>query len=182
MKLNKFKDKPLPLIFIYIPILCLILFNGGFMNFTITSNSFAYNQAIPARFTCDAENISPDLEWQNYPNQTKSFVLIIDDPDAPHVTWDHFVAFNIPDSINKVAIGELNALSNQAKIGENSWGKNNYGGPCPPSGSHRYFFKIYALDKMLDLTTNVTKADVLKAAQNHILAEAILMGRYQRIK
>jgi Raf kinase inhibitor-like YbhB/YbcL family protein len=176
----KFKDKPLRLIFIYIPILCLILFNGGFMNFAITSSSFINDQEIPARFTCDAENISPDLNWQNYPDQTKSFVLIIDDPDAPHGTWDHFLSFNIPASIDKIAAGELNNLSNQAKIVKNSWGKNNYGGPCPPSGSHRYFFKIYALDQMLDLTKDATKADVLKSMQNHILAEAVLIGRYQR--
>lgn len=169
------------IIFLFIAaFLCLNFSNGDFMNFTITSSSFTNNQEIPSKFTCDAENISPDLNWQNYPSKTKSFILIIDDPDAPHGTWDHFVAFNIPTSIDKLKASELNTLNNQAKIAKNSWGQNNYGGPCPPSGSHRYFFKIYALDKMLNLTKDATKPDVLKAAQDHILAEAVLMGRYQR--
>lgn len=152
------------------------------MNFTITSGSFTDNQNIPAQFTCDGQNISPDLKWQNFPEATKSFILIIDDPDAPHGTWDHFVGFDIPVDINQVAVGELNALESKAKIGRNGWGRNNYGGPCPPSDMHRYFFKIYALDKMLGLTKDVTKTDILKAAQDHILAEAVLVGRYQRRK
>lgn len=151
------------------------------MNFAITSDSFVNNQEIPSRFTCDGEDISPDLEWKNFPKETKSFVLIIDDPDAPMGTWDHFLAYNIPPSINKIAAGELYKLDSKAVIGKNSWGHNCYGGPCPPNGAHRYFFKIYALNKMLNLATNdIEKSDILKAAQNHILAEATLVGLYRR--
>lgn len=152
------------------------------MNFIISSTAFGHNENIPQKFTCDGEEISPDLEWKNYPLNTQSFVLIIDDPDAPHGTWDHFIAFNIPRNINKIEENALNTLQKPAKIIKNSWGQHRYGGPCPPiNGPHRYFFKIYALDTMLDLSTNVSKTELIKNMAHHILTEATLIGIYKRI-
>jgi hypothetical protein len=149
------------------------------MTFAITSPSFEDRAIIPAKFTCDGKDLSPALEWAGYPQSTKSFVLICDDPDAPRGTWDHWVVFNIPADINKFEEG-ARQFPKPVTIGKNTWGRNDYGGPCPPHGEHRYYFKLYALDIMLDLGEDSTKEQVTTAMNGHILGQAELMGRYSR--
>ncbi|MCX7817119.1 MAG: YbhB/YbcL family Raf kinase inhibitor-like protein [Syntrophales bacterium] len=151
----------------------------------LRSTAFKHGDLIPPKYTCDGENISPPLEWGNIPANTKSFVLICDDPDAPKGTWVHWVVYNIPANVRKLEenIPARNVLPvTGAKHGLNSWAKIGYGGPCPPSGTHRYFFKIYALDAVLDLGPGATKNDVLQSMKGKVLSEAILMGRYSRKK
>ncbi len=150
----------------------------------IKSPEFDYGEMIPVKYTCDGENISPPLEWDKIPEGTKSFVLICDDPDAPMGTWDHWILFNIPADIKGLSPGikPLEKLENGAVHGKNSWGKLGYGGPCPPYGTHRYFFKIYALDTLLDLKPGATKKEVLKAMEGHIIGYGELMGKYKRTK
>ncbi|MEO0255192.1 MAG: YbhB/YbcL family Raf kinase inhibitor-like protein [candidate division WOR-3 bacterium] len=150
----------------------------------IKSSEFGYGEMIPVKYTCDGENISPPLEWEKIPEETKSFVLICDDPDAPMGTWDHWILFNIPKDVKKLSPGiqPLEKLENGAIHGKNSWGKLGYGGPCPPYGTHRYFFKIYALDTILDLKPGATKKEVLKAMEGHIIGYGELMGKYKRTK
>lgn len=149
------------------------------MAFTLESSAFKANDMIPTRFTCDASNASPPLSWKGAPSTTQSFVLIMDDPDAPRGTWVHWVLFNIPASTTQLTEG--NNIPQGATGAKNSWNDNNYGGPCPPSGTHRYFFKLYALDIFLKLDANADKETVLKAMQGHVLASAELMGKYQRM-
>jgi Raf kinase inhibitor-like YbhB/YbcL family protein len=148
----------------------------------ITSSAFTEGGMIPAKFTCDGQNISPPLEWGNAPAGTKSFALISDDPDAPMGTWVHWVAYNIPASVNKLGenVKTEKELADGTRQGNNSWPNIGYGGPCPPSGTHRYYFKLYALDTTLDLKPGATKAQVLQAMKGHVLAEAQLMGKYKR--
>ncbi|AZL16268.1 YbhB/YbcL family Raf kinase inhibitor-like protein [Rickettsiales endosymbiont of Stachyamoeba lipophora] len=152
------------------------------MGFTIKSISFEHNGIIPQKFTCDGANISPELEWSSYPQEANSFVLIVDDPDAPNGVWDHFIAFNISKYINRIEENEIiSTLANSAVIAKNSWNDHGYGPPCPPKGKeHRYYFKIYALDTMLDLSSNSTKAEILRAMDGHTIAQAALIGRYQK--
>lgn len=145
----------------------------------LTSSAFLHESAIPAEYTCDGHDQSPPLVWQHAPEGTVSFVLIMDDPDAPMGTWDHWVLFNIPSHLQKLP-ADLKMLPPGAVEAKNSWGKNQYGGPCPPKGTHRYFFKLYALDITLSLDESVNKAQVEKAMKGHVLAEAVLMGNYQR--
>lgn len=142
----------------------------------LSSPAFAHHQTIPVRYTCQGEDINPPLQISGIPKGTKTLVLIMDDPDAPVGTWDHWVVWNISPT------GEIkeNSVPAGAVQGKNSWGKNSYGGPCPPSGTHRYFFKLYALDTDLNLPPKATKADVEKAIQNHILAQSELMGTYKK--
>jgi Raf kinase inhibitor-like YbhB/YbcL family protein len=140
----------------------------------ITSSAFQHNGMIPSKYTCQGQNINPELEITDIPENTKNLVLIVDDPDAPMGTWDHWVVFNIPV---QEKIEEDSVPGKQAK---NSWGRNDYGGPCPPSGTHRYFFKAYALDKNLDLDINANKKDVEKEMQDHILAQGELIGKFQK--
>ena len=130
---------------------------------------------IPRKYTCQGEDISPPLTIFDIPSGTKSLALINDDPDAPMGTWDHWILWDIKAT---ATIAENTVPGVQ---GKNSWGRNDYGGPCPPSGTHRYFFKLYALDKTLDLTEGATKAHVLKAMAGHILAQAELIGLYKKI-
>jgi len=141
----------------------------------LTSSVFANEATIPARYTCDGEDISPPLEISGIPSGTTSLVLVMDDPDAPVGVWDHWVAFNIEprDTIPE-------AIEDLGTPGNNSWGRTGYGGPCPPSGTHRYFFTVYALDTVLDLVAGSGKEDVLTATEGKVLAEATLMGRYSR--
>lgn len=139
----------------------------------ITSQAFQNNTEIPARYTCQGENISPPLEISDVPTNTKSLALIVDDPDAPNKSWVHWVIWNISPSTT--TIPENAHFEN---IGLNDFGQNNYGGPCPPSGIHRYFFKIYALDTQLIVTSNTNKPDLLSAMTNHILAQSELIGTY----
>jgi Raf kinase inhibitor-like YbhB/YbcL family protein len=148
----------------------------------ITSTTFKHGARIPAKYTCDGVDVSPPLQWDNAPAGTKSVALICDDPDAPMGTWVHWVIYDIPASITNLPekIPPLKELANGAKQGMNDFRAIGYGGPCPPSGEHRYFFKIYALDGPTGLRPGATKAQLLSAMQGHILGEAHLMGKYKR--
>ncbi len=150
----------------------------------ITSSAFTEGSLIPVKFTCDGQDISPPLEWQGAPAGTKSYALISDDPDAPMGTWVHWVAYDIPASITKLDenVRPEKEFNNGMKHGSNSWPKIGYGGPCPPSGTHRYYFKLYALDAVLALKPGATKEGALQAMKGHVLAEAQLMGKYKRQK
>jgi len=152
------------------------------MNMEVKSTAFQEGAMIPKLYTCDGQDISPPLSWSGVPAKAKSIALIMDDPDAPRGTWDHWVLFNIPPDTKSLAqnIPRTPSLTNGAKQGNNSWPKLGYGGPCPPGGTHRYYFKVYALDIVLTLKTGITKAQLLKAMEGHILAEGQLMGRYTR--
>jgi Raf kinase inhibitor-like YbhB/YbcL family protein len=157
---------------------------GDKMTLTIESPAFKQNGSIPAKYTDDGEDISPPLTWSNAPEGTKEFALICDDPDAPLTTWVHWVIYKIPASATglpeNVARSESLAEPAGALQGKNSWKKIGYGGPAPPRGEHRYFFKLYALDTALDASAGLNKKGLLKAMEGHILAEAELMGRYKR--
>jgi len=148
----------------------------------IISSAFSDGVMIPQKYTCDDNDISPPLEWSLAPDGTKTFALICDDPDAPMGTWVHWVLFNLPGNINELSenIPPVEVLTNGAKQGKNDFGKIGYGGPCPPGGTHRYFFKVYALDVELNVEAGITKSDLLKAMDGHILSEGQLMGRYKR--
>lgn len=152
------------------------------MAITIKSTAFADGGMIPKKYTCDGSDISPPLSWDSVPGGTKSLALISDDPDAPAGTWVHWVIFNLPADIKELTenIPPQQTLSNGAKQGKNDFGKIGYGGPCPPGGTHRYYFKLYALDKEINLGAGATKADLLKAIAGHILGEGQLMGKYKR--
>jgi Raf kinase inhibitor-like YbhB/YbcL family protein len=148
------------------------------MAFILKSSDFSDNNNIPSPFTCDGENISPALNWYDEPAGTRSFVLIMDDPDAPAGVWDHWVLFNIPATTHELP-ANLTLPPQGAQLGKNSWGKMNYGGPCPPDGEHRYFFKLYALDTILTLT-QPNKSQLEAATNGHILGTATLMGKYKK--
>ncbi len=149
------------------------------MTLTLQSTAFHSGTSIPAKYTCDGESISPPLSWQGEPNNTKSYVLIVDDPDAPNGTWDHWIVFNIPRATHEFS-ENINSLPKGAQSGKNSWGKSVYGAPCPPNGEHRYYFKLYALDIFLNLPVNSTKEQIESAMQGHIVADAKLMGKYKK--
>jgi Raf kinase inhibitor-like YbhB/YbcL family protein len=155
---------------------------GETMPLQITSAAFVNEDPIPMGFSCDGDDISPPLQWTNAPEGTQSYALIVDDPDAPGGTWVHWVLYNIPADIETLgeAIPEGAELADGSLHGVNSWGQMAYGGPCPPSGTHRYFFKLYALDSMLDLDSGVDVETLLQAMEGHILAQAELMGTYSR--
>ena len=158
-------------------------FPAALMNIQITSTAFADGQPIPAKYTCDGKDVSPPLQWTNTPPNTKSFALIADDPDAPMGTWVHWVAYNLSPSTGALPEGveKSQFITGNAMQGLNDFHRLGYGGPCPPSGKpHRYFFKIYALDTMLNLTPGLTKRELLQATNGHVLAEGQLMGTYQR--
>jgi Raf kinase inhibitor-like YbhB/YbcL family protein len=147
----------------------------------VLSKAFDAGGAIPARFTCDGQNLSPDLAWSNLPAGTKSLVVICDDPDAPAGTWVHWVLYDLPASEKGLAEGVQAAAPSGACHGPNSWSRMGYGGPCPPPGKlHRYFFKVYALDAPLGLAAGATKAQVLEAMKAHVLAQGEIMGTYKR--
>ena len=152
------------------------------MTISLTSNAFIEGAMIPQRYSCDGEDISPSVAWSNVPSGTRSLALICDDPDAPVGTWDHWVMYNIPAHVTSIQEGitDKPILDNGAVQGKNSWGRIGYGGPCPPSGTHRYFFKIFALDTLLDLKSGSTTSQLIDAMEGHILAQGQLMGRYQR--
>ena len=152
------------------------------MTLQITSSAFSEGGMIPVQNTCDGKDISPDLAWTGVPGDTRTLALICDDPDAPVGTWLHWVLFNVPaeETGLPAEIPPEATLGNGARHGTNDFGRLGYGGPCPPGGTHRYFFKLYALDIGLDLESGATKAQVEQAIQGHILAEAQLMGRYKR--
>jgi Raf kinase inhibitor-like YbhB/YbcL family protein len=143
----------------------------------ITSPAFVTNGYIPARFTCDGTDINPPLEISHVPAEAKSLALIVDDPDAPIGMWVHWVAWNIDPATREIA---EDTVPHAVIQGKNDWKRNSYGGPCPPSGVHRYFFKLYALDTKLNLGAGTTKTDLEKAMQGHILAKGELIGLYKR--
>jgi len=156
---------------------------GASMALTLSSSAFASGGAIPKQFTCDAANLSPALDWNSAPAGTKALALMVDDPDAPVGTWVHWVVYDLPADATGLAQGMPadETLKNGAKQGVNDFRKVGYGGPCPPAGRpHRYVFKLYALDASTGLQPRATKADVFKAIQGHVLAEAQLIGTYQR--
>lgn len=150
------------------------------MALTLTSPVFQPNGSIPKHYTCDGADVSPPLQWSGAPQETQAFVLVCDDPDAPNGTWDHWILFNIPANVTELEenIRKIRPIS--SRNGTNSWSQLGYGGPCPPKGQHRYFFKLYALDAALALPEGATKAEVEAAMQGHILAQADLIGLYQR--
>ena len=150
------------------------LVNAEEIMMKLTSPAFAHQAMIPPKYTCQGEDISPPLTLSNIPKGTKSLALINDDPDAPIRTWNHWLIWNIKPT------GEIRENSAPGTQGKNSWGRNDYGGACPPRGKHRYFFKIYALDTELDLPEGASKSELEKAMSGHILEQAELVGLYQK--
>jgi Raf kinase inhibitor-like YbhB/YbcL family protein len=150
----------------------------------ISSNVFTHNGAIPAKYTCDGQDISPPLSWAGVPAGTKSLVLIVDDPDAPdpaapRMTWVHWLLYNLPPTGQGLAEA-TRSLPPGAGEGVNDWKRTGYGGPCPPVGRHRYFHKLYALDVILPNLGEPTKGVLERAMQGHVVAHAELVGTYQR--
>src|SRR5215211_7783860 len=154
------------------------------MSLELTSDAFMSGQSIPAKYACTGRNISPALAWNEPPSGTQSFALIVDDPDAPMGTWVHWVLFNIPSNMRNLQedllITGKNVDPNAIYVGKNSSGNTRYDGPCPPGGTHRYFFKLYALDSTLSLSPGATKEQVLKGMEGHILAQGELMGTFSK--
>ena len=152
------------------------------MEIKITSSAFEEGGLIPPKYTCDGADISPPLQWDAVPEGTNTIALISDDPDAPMGTWVHWVLFNLPLDTRELTenIPPDENLPSGAGQGTNDFRRIGYGGPCPPGGTHRYFFKIYALDAELDLTAGAHKKDLLKAMEGHILGEGQLIGKYKR--
>ena len=152
------------------------------MSLTIASPAFQHGDAMPARYTCEGENVSPPLEWSGVPAGTRSLVLIVDDPDAPDPAaprrvWVHWVLYNLPASC--IALTEaVRALPAGTLEGTNDWQRTGYGGPCPPIGRHRYFHKLYALDVVLPDLGRPTKLQLEQAMRGHVLADAQLIGTY----
>lgn len=152
----------------------------------VASPAFGDGEMIPKQYTCDGADVSPPLQFSEVPAEAKSLVLICDDPDAPVGTWTHWVLFNLPPDAKSVAekVPASATLATGALHGQNSWGsrKIGYGGPCPPSGTHRYYFKVYALNIKLDLPSGTTKKHLLKAMKGHVIGQGELMGTYKRQK
>ncbi len=142
----------------------------------IASSAFTHNGNVPSRYTCDGANISPPLEFSNVPEDAQSLVLIVDDPDAPAKTWVHWLVWNI----DPTSTGTEEGTAPQGIEGTTDFGQAGYGGPCPPSGTHRYFFKLYALDTKLELDASATKSDLEAAMESHIIDQAELIGLYER--
>lgn len=143
----------------------------------ILSPVFNHNKKIPAKYTCDGENINPPLEFVDIPNKAKSLVLICDDPDAPMGTWIHWVVLNIDPKTKEIP---ENSVPDGCVLGVTSFGSKKYGGPCPPSGEHRYIFKLYVLKEKLELNSDATMSELMKEIDGNILAEAELIGLYSR--
>lgn len=156
------------------------------MALILTSTAFTNNGEIPAHYTCQGEDTAPPLAWQGIPAETRSLVLIVDDPDAPdpvspRMTWVHWVLYNLPpDSAGLPEGVKADGLPSGTQEGINDWDRGGYGGPCPPLGRHRYFHKLYALDTTLPVMDRPTKADVVTAMAGHVIAEAELVGTYQK--
>lgn len=145
----------------------------------LTSTAFEHQQSIPPKYTCDGNDINPPLAWSSVPANAKSLALIVDDPDAPMGTWVHWTMWNIDPKTTEIAENSVPAGAIQGVTSSN---ENAYGGPCPPSGVHRYFFKLYALDTILELPTSSNKAVLEAAMKGRVLASAELMGTYQRLQ
>jgi len=148
----------------------------------LSSTAFQDNGLIPPKYTCDGDNVSPPLAWSGVPANAKSIALIVDDPDAPAKTWVQWVLFDVPIATSELAeaVPPQPSLSSGGKHGKNDFNKLGYGGPCPPSGTHRYFFKIYALDVETGLQPGASKEDLMSAMEGHILKQGELMGTYKR--
>ncbi len=152
------------------------------MAMTITSPAFDHQGDIAPRYTCDGDDLSPPLAFGQVPDGARSLVLVCDDPDAPGGVWDHWVLYNLSPGTPGLPQGLPASATypDGSMAGKNSWGRLGYGGPCPPRGTHRYYFTLYALDAPLSLPPGAAKKDVLAASKGHILASATLMGRYKR--
>jgi Raf kinase inhibitor-like YbhB/YbcL family protein len=156
------------------------------MTITIHSTAFEHLGAIPAKYTCEGEDVSPPLQWQGVPPQAKSLVLIVDDPDAPDpqapkMTYVHWVLYNLPPDSNGLPEAvHAQKLPKGTLEGQNDWKRTGYGGPCPPIGRHRYFFKLYALDVVLENMERPTKADLEAAIKGHVIAQSEIIGTYQK--
>lgn len=164
-------------------ILALCFFLAGCSAMKIESPAFEEGGSIPVRYTCDGENISPELRFSGVPESAVSLVLLMEDPDVPRYVredgmWDHWVVFNIPADTVLIREGE----SPEGVMGSTTRGTLSYGGPCPPDKEHRYYFRLYALDVELSLDEGATKQEVLDAMEGHVLVEAVLMGRYARVE
>lgn len=148
----------------------------------IISAAFEEGGMIPQKYTCDGMDVSPSLAWESLPGEAKSLALICEDPDAPAGTWVHWILYNLSSEIKELAenVPVDKTLANGAMQGTNDFGKIGYGGPCPPGGTHRYYFKLYALDTDLGVEPGITKAQLLEAIEGHVLSEGQLMGRYKR--
>ena len=152
------------------------------MTLAIRSDAFDEGGAIPTPYSCDGDDVSPPLSWSGVPEGTETFALIMDDPDAPGGTFVHWVAYDLPASVTGLSrdVPPQTVLPPGGVHGENSWGRLGYGGPCPPDGTHRYVFKLYALDGSLGLGSGATKREVLDAMEGRVLEEARLVGEYTR--
>jgi Raf kinase inhibitor-like YbhB/YbcL family protein len=155
---------------------------GDKLEIKLTSAAFKEGGPIPRAYTCDGVNVSPPLEWSGVPKTAKTLAIVCDDPDAPGGTWVHWVLYNLPaDNIGLVEnLPATEKLAAGGFQGTNDFGKIGYGGPCPPSGTHRYFFKIYALDSELPLKAGATKAELMEAMEGHVVLQGQLMGTYRR--
>jgi len=163
------------MLFVFVSLGTKINAEGG-EGMKITSPNFKDNELIPKKFTCEGEDVNPALIIEGIPEEAKSLALIVDDPDAPMGTWVHWVVYDI------LIIDRIEENSIPGKQGINDFGRRDYGGPCPPSGTHRYFFKIYALDEMLNLKEGVSKRELEKIMQGHILDKAELIGLYKKAR
>ncbi len=149
---------------------------NGVVAMNLTSSAFTNNGQIPERYTCHDQDITPPLQWSDVPQQTKSLALMLSDPDAPSGTWEHWLIFNLSKDSSGLP-ENLKKLPDGAEIGLNSWGKMQYNGPCPPSGEHRYVFRLYALDTLLNLPGKIKRQEFEAAIKGHVLATAELLGR-----
>ncbi len=162
--------------------------SGDSMPFTLTSSAFTNQGSIPTLYTCEGNDTSPALSWSGVPSGTKSLALIVSDPDAPDPAapqriWTHWVLFNLPPTLNGLPEGvKQSALPREAAHGLNDWDRTGWGGPCPPIGRHRYYFRLYALDTVLDSARKLNREQLEAAMRSHILATAELMGTYQKGK
>ncbi|MBD3307162.1 YbhB/YbcL family Raf kinase inhibitor-like protein [candidate division KSB3 bacterium] len=152
------------------------------MQIQLRSSAFTQGGMIPAKYTCDGQNISPPLEWDAVPGGTESLALIMDDPDAPGGTWVHWVLFNLPPDTKRLSedLPPQEELAHGACHGINDFQKIGYGGPCPPKDTHNYYFKLYALDTKLDTPPGITKAQLVEQIEDYTLAVGTLIGQYQR--
>lgn len=153
------------------------------MTLSLSSTAFEDGEPIPREYTCDGANVSPPLAWSGVPPHTRSLVLIMDDPDAPMGTWVHWLLYNIPATVTELEEAQPDSLelSGLGLQGHNSFKTIGYGGPCPPRGKpHRYFFRLYALDTLLDLAPGANREELEAAMAGHVLAQGQLMGTYQR--
>lgn len=165
---------------------CSLTLADGTPSFNLSSPAFTNGQTIPRKFTCEGKGISPALHWQGVPAKARSIALIVEDPDAPDpaapkITWIHWVLYDIPASASGLPENVTRAeLPSGTQEGQNSWHKPGYGGPCPPIGRHRYFFRLFALDTVLDLPGGPTAQGLQAAMRGHIIAQTALLGTYRK--